>query len=204
MLARSLLLLLFLGSAQAASFDCAKAGTQVERLICTNAELSDLDELLAEMFQLELEREHAAQRLKSAQRAWLVTRNQCTDMPCIKQRHDERIAELACDRDGRMAGSALGSNRCTSFQLRLLERQLPPLEERRRTLVVDSSNNREHAQRVLAQEVTAWRTYRDATCALYGETEGGSDGWKNAFAGACLLEETKKRIANLRSEVGKK
>ena len=34
------------GAVQAASFDCSKAATATEKLICTNARVSDLDEYL--------------------------------------------------------------------------------------------------------------------------------------------------------------
>lgn len=46
----------------------------------------------------------------------------------------------------------------------------------------------------MAAENVKWREYRNANCALYGETEGGSDGWKNAWTGSCTLSETDKRI----------
>ena len=200
MVLRPVLLMLLLGSAHAASFDCAKAATQVERLICKDDELSQLDETLSETFALETEREAVAPRLTSAQRAWLTARNRCPNAQCVKQRYEERISELACDKDSRMAGSAIGSNLCSSFQLRLLEMQLTPLLETRAKQVLQSSNNPEYAKRVLAEEEKAWREYRRANCALHGETEGGSDGWKNAFAGFCEIDETKKRIADLTKE----
>ncbi len=38
------------GQVQAASFDCGKAGTQVEKLICADAQLSKLDSLALEPF----------------------------------------------------------------------------------------------------------------------------------------------------------
>ncbi len=43
-----LVLCLVIGQLQAASFDCGKAGTKVEKLICADAELSKLDEKLLE------------------------------------------------------------------------------------------------------------------------------------------------------------
>ncbi len=42
--------------AQAASFDCGKAKTRVEKLICANAELSKLDEQLSREYKAALER----------------------------------------------------------------------------------------------------------------------------------------------------
>ena len=45
---------LWLNSAQAASFDCAKARTKVEKMICTNKDLSEWDSLMAEQYRLRL------------------------------------------------------------------------------------------------------------------------------------------------------
>ncbi|MDD5391308.1 MAG: hypothetical protein PHD37_18375 [Gallionellaceae bacterium] len=44
-----LVVCLAVGQVQAASFDCAKAGTKVEKRICNNARLSKLDEALFEI-----------------------------------------------------------------------------------------------------------------------------------------------------------
>jgi uncharacterized protein len=43
-------LLLFVPIAQAASFDCSKAGTSFEKAICDNPELSKQDEVLAQAY----------------------------------------------------------------------------------------------------------------------------------------------------------
>ena len=59
-------------------------------------------------------------------------------------------------------------------------------------------------RRVLATERKVWKEYRDAQCAFYGATEGGSDGWKNAFSGLCALDETQKRVTRLNKELGLK
>lgn len=195
-----LLLALFasMGSAGAASFDCSKAATLVERTICTNDELSKLDDAMGEAFESEVAQESRAQKLKTSQRAWVAIRNRCTDATCLIQRYEERIAELACDKDNHRLGSAIGNGQCSHFQLRILERQLQPLLEARAREVLDASNNIEDSKTVLAEEDRAWRVYRDAQCSLYGATEGGSDGWKNAFAGHCAVNETKKRIESLK------
>ncbi len=195
-------ILFFLATAaNAASFDCAKAASEAERTICSSKKLSWMDETLAETYEQELSREDAAKSIRATQKAWLVARNQCGDSTCLELKYEQRITELACDRKSRMAGSAIGSNLCSAFQLRSAERQLAPLQEKFVSQVLASSNNPEYAKQVLAEEEKAWRTYRDAQCQLYGETHGGSDGWKNAWAGECLLAETKKRLAFLNKEV---
>jgi uncharacterized protein len=42
--------LVFLTTAQAASFDCGKASTKIEQMICNNQELSDLDSKMAKSY----------------------------------------------------------------------------------------------------------------------------------------------------------
>ncbi len=88
-----------------AGFDCKKVGTQVERLICANTELSTLDEALSDAFSLEVERTES----------------------------------------------------------------LPTFGPHKKP----------------------WRHHRTAYCAHYGALEVGSDGWKNAFAGMCEVDENK-------------
>lgn len=75
------------------SFDCAKAGSAVERMICGDyeSELRALDRELAEAFVLL--RESGKVTLES-QRAWLRSRNACTDSDCIEQAYEARLEQL--------------------------------------------------------------------------------------------------------------
>jgi uncharacterized protein YecT (DUF1311 family) len=65
--------LLFVPAAQAASFDCAKAGTSFERAICSSPELSKEDEILAQAYATALGglSPEALGALKATQREWL-------------------------------------------------------------------------------------------------------------------------------------
>lgn len=186
--------------AEAASFDCTKASTPAERLICADKDLSSLDDTLADVFSMEAESGAEATRLRTSQRAWLAARNACPDGACLKQQYERRIADLSCNPQSRMAGSAIGSNQCAYFSLRIVEQELSQVEERYGKRIAEESNNPEYTQRMLVEEQKVWRAYRSAQCALYGATEGGSDGWKNAYAGMCELDETRKRLARLKRE----
>lgn len=68
-----LALLLFVPVAQAASFDCAKAGTSFEKAICNSPELSAQDEVLAQAYATALGglSTDAAAAVKAGQHAWL-------------------------------------------------------------------------------------------------------------------------------------
>ena len=86
---------LFAGfTAGAASFDCGKAATFVEKEICTNLVLSKLDDALADNYRMMLASEVGADTLveqKAIQKAWMRDRNKCTDYACIEQAYRKRI-----------------------------------------------------------------------------------------------------------------
>jgi len=58
-------------TAQAASFDCAKAATQIERAICSSPDLSRLDEAMAATYKKALKAQKYAPYLRDDQKAWL-------------------------------------------------------------------------------------------------------------------------------------
>src|SRR5688572_6298983 len=91
-----LALLVASGAVHAASFDCAKAITATEKLICSNARVSDLDEYLGRYYgaaRAELGRGGAC--LVPMQRDWLLkVRNACKDSACLERAYLQRLAEL--------------------------------------------------------------------------------------------------------------
>ncbi len=84
----------FSGSLQAASFDCAKASSKIEKMICTDESLSVLDEQLSSAYKTALEAESDKASFKQEQLSWLKTRNACTDTACLIQSYQSRIAVL--------------------------------------------------------------------------------------------------------------
>jgi uncharacterized protein len=194
------LLALFSTLAHSASFDCKKASAPVERLICSDQDLSALDNTMAELFTLEVESTEASTAMKKAQKTWLSARNTCRYVECAKLQYEARLQVLSCDPQGRFTGSAIGSSRCSYYSLRALDRELIGVEAGYSTRISAESNNPEYTKKTALAEQQLWRQYRAAQCALYGATEGGLDGWKNAFAGMCEVDETEKRIARLKAE----
>jgi uncharacterized protein len=80
--------------AQAASFDCAKAGTKVEKFICGDAEISKLDEELNAAYKTAVQDEKQADTIKQAQKQWMKERNGCADAECVKSGYRKRIEQL--------------------------------------------------------------------------------------------------------------
>lgn len=94
------LLLILLGwlmlsfAAHAASFDCGKAQSKVEKMICADAELSRLDEEIAKVYGDVLKKYPDEALLKKQQRGWLKVRNRCKDFSCLGDNYRGRLAEL--------------------------------------------------------------------------------------------------------------
>jgi uncharacterized protein YecT (DUF1311 family) len=86
-----------LAGAQATSFDCSKAQSKVEKLICDTPQLSDLDDKLGQTYRDVLAKasgEHK-QLLVNEQRHWLkFTRNVCQQARCLKHAYFARQAAL--------------------------------------------------------------------------------------------------------------
>lgn len=94
------LALAWMPTAAAVSFDCAKAASPVERLLCTDTRLDAADEWLARRYTALLEVVPSAQRqgVRSAQQAWLAQRGRCLAQPdpgdCLKQQIQTRVRAL--------------------------------------------------------------------------------------------------------------
>ena len=78
------------------SFDCAKASTNAEKLVCSDDELARLDNELANAYKNALNSlDNASKKqLTNEQKSWLKTYNQCTDKECVKYHLQMRIWAL--------------------------------------------------------------------------------------------------------------
>jgi len=83
------------GTAGAASFDCGKTRTDVEKMICADDALSKLDDTLNEKYQQALKRSDIRDQVIESQQHWLKNaRNTCQTSACVKSAYDARIKEL--------------------------------------------------------------------------------------------------------------
>ena len=142
----TIMLLLWAGNAPAASFDCAKAGTAVEKMICADAELSKLDEEMATVYkpidpriadpEASFNEITAAYKqmdpyiadpvgYRMEQRQWLKSRNACKDAVCVRQAYQTRLAALR--------SLSQGPKPC----FRLLERKWPEVSSGHYPVCVD-------------------------------------------------------------------
>ena len=90
------LLMLVPGLASAASFNCGRAVSPVEKLICASAELGRLDETLAAAYRKAVKGAADAAPLESDQRDWLKNgRGRCADSACLEVAYRRRLSVLA-------------------------------------------------------------------------------------------------------------
>lgn len=86
---------LVIGQVQAASFDCSKAGTKVEKLICADESLSERDEQMAEAYRTSLKQAAAPEALKKRQLQWLKDlRRYCKTAKCVEGAYWARTRAL--------------------------------------------------------------------------------------------------------------
>jgi uncharacterized protein len=82
-------------NAPAASFDCRKASAAVEKMICADGQLSDLDGRLALSYRRALAGAKDPGLLKAEQKTWLTTeRSKCADVACLKEAYQRRLSAL--------------------------------------------------------------------------------------------------------------
>jgi len=103
-------LLLFANTSCAASFDCAKAGTKVEKMICADPELSKLDEDLSAAYGKALKESSDLSALRQQQRNWLAERNGCLDSDCLESSYRSQIGELTGEPKSRKLLTLLAKN----------------------------------------------------------------------------------------------
>ena len=82
------------------SFDCSKAGHDIEDLICADAKLATLDRRLAQAYATALKNYPAGElkTLRAVQRGWIKGRNDCwkaaDKRDCVDYAYRSRITEL--------------------------------------------------------------------------------------------------------------
>ena len=78
-----------------ASYDCTRAATKVENLICGDPLLSKDDETLGISYKQRLKEADNQEGVREQQNEWLRNaRNRCADLPCLRSAYATRIAQL--------------------------------------------------------------------------------------------------------------
>ncbi|MCP5424947.1 MAG: DUF1131 family protein [Gammaproteobacteria bacterium] len=164
--------------ALAASFDCAKAQSKIEKVLCGDDELNQADSELDELYfglRKSLSKA-AAEQLKKDQLNWLKERERCARdsniSACLRRVYSERITALhALEASGKAGQDTLATlvltskglgklNRDTILSHDLLERELPGYSVRELTA---AGNEREARFEVYRQDKLVLALYPDST-----------------------------------------
>ncbi|MGF6210148.1 lysozyme inhibitor LprI family protein [Pseudomonas frederiksbergensis] len=97
--------------ALATGMDCTKAASTVEKTICANPALYELDTQMGSVYRGVIDANpQVKSNLKTAQRLWLKTRDQCAEnVDCLDQRYRERLQILLEQRNEAAANQPAGS-----------------------------------------------------------------------------------------------
>jgi serine/threonine protein kinase len=76
------------------SFDCAKAGNNAERLVCSDSQLALLDVRMADLYRQGLTSVADTNEFSGEQVGWLSRRDVCTDKECLLLAYNDRIKDL--------------------------------------------------------------------------------------------------------------
>ncbi|KTD19606.1 Uncharacterized protein conserved in bacteria, putative lipoprotein [Legionella lansingensis] len=92
----SLWLLIISFTGKAASFECKKNQTPVEKLICNSSKLGILDSYMSLLYhQLsDTTSPDTKKNLLDSQKKWLTERNNCQTASCLVQAYEKRISDL--------------------------------------------------------------------------------------------------------------
>lgn len=81
-------------SAHSTGFDCEKAKSKIEKLICSDDDLPTLDDDLNSSYKMATKDKSQANAIRLAQKKWIKERDNCADVDCVKVAYENRIAEL--------------------------------------------------------------------------------------------------------------
>ncbi|MGA0605461.1 lysozyme inhibitor LprI family protein [Phenylobacterium sp. VNQ135] len=187
--------------ARAASFDCKKAATPVEKLICGSITLEMLDLQLKGAFDGALDRSNKPDAVRAEQARWLRGRDICRDEACLEAAYRERIEALMSisDKPPECDGeTTLGMNQCGAIYADRATRELERYLAAARARLVNDANDTtadEGARAALQgfdEAQKRWLLYREAECGAV------FDWWRTGtirtwMSLSCTTEMTKAR-----------
>lgn len=190
------------GEAQAASFDCKKAASRIERLVCDDPELNSFDSQLDGAYRGALDRSNQPASVKDRQLAWLKQRDACADVACLSAAYQRQIKLLGAVFDEPpiclRAGSTVDINACGAEYSRRADRELDRyLAAARKNLTEELSGEfaDPEAKSAMAEFDAAqktWESFRKAECsATYSRYMGGTI--RGSMYEGCWQEVTKAR-----------
>ncbi|HWU14899.1 MAG TPA: lysozyme inhibitor LprI family protein [Caulobacter sp.] len=174
--------LLWGGAAQAASFDCKKAASRIEHMICDDPDLNSFDSQLDAAYRGALDRSANPTSVKDKQLAWLKQRDACTSRQCMSDAYQAQIARLMAISDKPApcinAGTTPEVEACAAEYAHRDDRELVRYIAAARKSLSEDSVFTESAKAALKEfdaSQAAWEAFRKAECdAVYTHWSDGT------------------------------
>ncbi|WP_431226619.1 lysozyme inhibitor LprI family protein [Burkholderia contaminans] len=80
------------------AFNCTKASSKVEKMICGDSTLSDADSVNADLYKEVMQTADNPNQVKQEQRQWLKVRNACQTADCLASAYNNRYNQLEHER----------------------------------------------------------------------------------------------------------
>jgi len=199
------MLLLCTGGAEAAGFDCDKAASHIEQLVCKNPDLNSLDSQLEGAYLGALDRSNHPQRVKEKQATWLKERNACADEKCMLAAYSRQIQLLSSISDEPPTCSGPSTPEIDACFLEYsgrADRELARYVAAARKRLMDEAKEQPDRQAPKAAltgfdaSQAAWVAYRKAECgAVYDWWSEGTI--RGAMYGGCWQAITKSRTTDI-------
>jgi uncharacterized protein len=160
------------GAAQAASFDCSKAVSRTDHMICDDVSLNMLDGQLKAAYAGALDRSNDPERVTAKQKAWLKERDSCPDQQCMIAAYQRQIGRLSkiSDEPVTCAGATTTEvDACTKAYADRADKELERYVAAARKRIVDETAQGGSAGQpaTLADfdaSQAAWVSYRKTEC----------------------------------------
>lgn len=153
-------------SSFAASFDCQKASRSIEKMICSNDELSSLDEKLSVVYARSIAASADKGAEVSAQRQWLRNyRDRCDNSACAIDAYKKRLAVVERYSGGyaEIPDSGLIKTLCEKLMLQSVREEIVSKRDG-----VDDINNDGHKENAQS----CWGGTMNTPCTDYSDSKG--------------------------------
>jgi uncharacterized protein len=191
------------GGARAASFDCKKAASRVEQMICKDVDLNSYDSQLQGAYQGALDRSNHRERVTQEQRDWMKQRDACADAKCMIAAYQQRIAALSTvsDEPAICPGASTPEvNACQAEYTKRADRELDRyLAAARGRLTAEANDNPSStASKTALAELDAsqarWLAFRKSEC------EAVYDWWSEGTIRGAMFEDCMQDLTKRRTE----
>lgn len=182
----------------AASFDCRKAATPVEKLVCSSNEVRVLDVRLYEAYQRAQRLSAEASTVRTQQRRWLKkSRNSCKTIECLSEVYQTRISELesgiSYEECNDESGTSLSMGYCASRIRGETETAISDL-----VALFPARFDTPQMER-FNQLQSEWR--KNVDCSCYEQVGWGTGPGHSAMIVSCEKNEVEQRLSEIREIV---